>query len=150
MEVSPPLLPSDVNNLRQVESIPRTLAIVLAALALVVLLHALVATTRGRRRDLAVLRTLGFRRRQLSATIAWQATTIAAMGVIAGGCLGLVAGRLVWSGLARRIGVVDAPTVPVGLLLLIAAVALVVGNLAAAVPGRRAGRVRPAAVLRAG
>jgi len=149
-EVSPPLLPSDVNNLRQVESIPRTLAIVLAALALVVLLHALVATTRGRRRDLAVLRTLGFRRRQLSATIAWQATTIAAMGVIAGGCLGLVAGRMVWSGLARRIGVVDAPTVPVGLLLLIAAVALVVGNLAAAVPGRRAGRVRPAAVLRAG
>jgi putative ABC transport system permease protein len=150
VEISPPRLPSDVNNLQQVEALPRTLAIVLAALALLVLLHALLATTRSRRRDLAVLRTLGFQRRQLSATIAWQATTIAGLGVLAGGCLGLVVGRMVWSGVARSIGVVDHPTVPMALLIAIAVGALLAGNLAATIPARAAGRVRPATVLRAG
>jgi hypothetical protein len=149
VEASPPLLPSDVNNLQQVEALPRTLAIVLAALALLVLIHALVSTTRSRRRDLAVLRTLGFQRRQLSATIAWQATAIASVGVIAGGCLGLVVGRLVWSGVARSVGVVDDPSMPLGLLLVIAIAALLAGNLAAMIPARSAGRVQPAAILRA-
>jgi putative ABC transport system permease protein len=150
VEVSLPRLPSDVNNLREVEVLPRTLAIVLAALALLVLLHALVATTRSRRRDLAVLRTLGFQRRQLAATVAWQATTIALLGVLAGGFIGIVIGRLVWTGIARRIGVVEDPSMPVGLLAAIAIAALVAGFLAALIPARAAGRVQPAAVLRTG
>jgi putative ABC transport system permease protein len=149
VEPTAPRLPSDVNNLKQVETLPRTLAFVLAALALLVLLHALVSTTRSRRRDFAVLRTLGFQRRQLSATIAWQATAIATLGIIAGGCLGLVVGRLVWSGVAGSVGVVDDTSVPLGLLLAIAVAALIAGNLAAMVPARSAGRVQPAAILRA-
>jgi ABC-type lipoprotein release transport system permease subunit len=43
-----------------------------------------------------------------------------------------------------------ALVVPLGLLVVIAVVALVVGNLAATVPARSAGRVQPAAVLRTG
>ena len=61
----------------------------MALLALLVLVHALVATTRARQRDLAVLRTLGFERRHLSATVAWQATAIALLGVLVGGVFGI-------------------------------------------------------------
>ena len=123
VEVTAPRLPSDVNNLKEVEVLPRTLAILLALLALLVLLHALVATTRARQRDLAVLRTLGFERRHLSATVAWQATAIALLGVLLGGVIGIGVGRLVWTAIARNIGVVEDPTMPVGLLALMAVVA---------------------------
>ena len=150
VEVTPPRLPSDVNNLKEVEVLPRTLAVLLALLALLVLLHALVATTRARQRDLAVLRTLGFERRHLSATVAWQATAIALLGVLLGGVIGIAVGRLVWTAIARNIGVVEDPTMPIGLLALMAVVALVAGILAATIPAHSARRVKPATILRAG
>ena len=150
VEVTPPRLPSDVNNLKEVEVLPRTLAILMALLALLVLVHALVATTRARQRDLAVLRTLGFERRHLSATVAWQATAIALLGVLVGGVFGIAVGRLVWTAIARNIGVVENPTMPVGLLAVIAVVALVAGIIAATIPAHSARRVKPAAILRAG
>ncbi len=149
VEVVPPRLPADVNNLREVEALPQTLAVLLAVLAALALLHALVATTRSRRRDLAVLRTLGFQRRQLAATIAWQASTIALGGLVLGGVLGVVLGRLTWAGIAGRVGVVEDPSVPVITLVAVGAAALVVGNLAGTLPARRAARVRPGVVLRA-
>ena len=43
--------------------------------------HGLVSAVHRRRRDLALLKTLGFRRAQISATIAWQATTVAAAAI---------------------------------------------------------------------
>ncbi len=150
VEVTAPRLPSDVNNLKEVEVLPRTLAILMALLALLVLLHALVATTRARQRDLAVLRTLGFERRHLSATVAWQATAIALLGVLLGGVIGIAVGRLVWTAIARNIGVVEDPTMPVGLLAVIAVVALVAGIIAATIPAHSARRVKPATILRAG
>ncbi|MET0902790.1 MAG: FtsX-like permease family protein [Acidimicrobiales bacterium] len=150
VEVTAPRLPSDVNNLKQVEVLPRTLAILMALLALLVLLHALVATTRARQRDLAVLRTLGFERRHLSATVAWQATAIALLGVLLGGVIGIGVGRLVWTAIARNIGVVEDPTMPIGLLALMAVVAVAAGIAAATIPARSARRVKPATILRAG
>ena len=46
-------------------------------LAVAALGHTLVSSIRRRRRDLATLKTLGFTRGQVSATVAWQATTFA-------------------------------------------------------------------------
>ena len=51
----------------------------------------LFASVRRRRRDLALLKTLGFTRRQLAATVAWQASIAVALGVIVGVPLGIVA-----------------------------------------------------------
>ena len=51
---------------------------------------------RRRRRDFAVLKTLGFDRGQVRATVAWQATTLAALGVALGVPLGIVIGDAVW------------------------------------------------------
>jgi hypothetical protein len=147
-EISAPLLPSDVNNLRDVEAIPRGLAALLAALAALALVHALLSTVRLRRHDLAVLRMLGFERRQLAGAVAWQATTIVAVGTIVGLPLGVALGRLVWRELAIGIGVVDHPVVPLVVGMLFGVLALVLGNLAAALPARRAARVSTASTLR--
>ena len=53
---------------------------------------ALVSSLRRRRRELAVLKTLGFSRRQVRATVAWQASTVAAVGLVVGIPLGLLVG----------------------------------------------------------
>ena len=57
-------------------------AIALSALASLAL--ALTAAVHRRRRELALLKALGFTRRQVSATVAWQATSIIAVGLVIG------------------------------------------------------------------
>jgi hypothetical protein len=149
-EVFTPRLPSEVNNLREVQPLPRALAVFLAVLATLAAVHALVTTVRLRRQELAVLRVLGFERRQVAATLGWQATTIGLLGVALGVPLGLVVGRTVWRAVASGIGVVDEPVMPAVGVLLVALGTLAVVYLAAVVPGQAARRVRPAAVLRSG
>ena len=147
-EVFEPRLPSDVNNLSEVKSLPRALALFLAVLAGVAALHALISTVRMRRQELAVLRTLGFERGQLGRTLAWQATTIGVAGVLVGVPLGVVVGRLVWQAVAGGIGVVDDPVVPLLAVAIVVVGVLLVLNLTAILPGRAARQVSPAAVLR--
>ncbi|HEV2071452.1 MAG TPA: hypothetical protein VGR26_16815, partial [Acidimicrobiales bacterium] len=52
-------------NLDEVKEFPQALAVFVALLGLVTVGHALALSPRRRRRELAVLRTLGFVRRQL-------------------------------------------------------------------------------------
>ena len=59
-------------------SLPLALGVFFALLATATVAHALVTTVRRRRQELAVLRSLGFTRRQTRVAIAWQATLIAA------------------------------------------------------------------------
>jgi hypothetical protein len=149
-EVFPPRLPSDVNNLREVKVLPRGLAAVLAILAVLAVLHALVSTLRQRRRDLAVLRSIGFDRRQLGSTLLWQATAIALAGVVLGLPLGLVIGRLAWRAVANGIGVVDDPLSPV-VAVVVVAVAAVLGVVGVALaPSLSARNVSAAEALRSG
>jgi ABC-type lipoprotein release transport system permease subunit len=109
---------------------------------------ALVTTVRRRRRALAVLKTLGFARRQVRATVAWQATTVVAVGLLLGIPLGLVAGRVVWSMVADQLGVSNDPTWPVLGIALLVPSALLLVNVVAALPARRAAHTLPAVVLR--
>jgi ABC-type antimicrobial peptide transport system permease subunit len=106
--------------------------------------HTLVTSVRRRRRDLAVLKTLGFTRGQVGATIAWQAITFAVVALAFGLPLGVAVGRWAWQLTADALGVSSAPVVP----LAVAAGAVVAANLVAAVPGRAASRLRPATALR--
>ena len=91
--------------------------------------------SRRRRRDLALLKTLGFTTRQLAATIAWQASVIALIATIIGLPIGIAAGRQLWILFARNINAVPQPTVPTSLILVAAGV-LILANLGAAVPAR--------------
>jgi len=63
--------------------------------------------------------------------------------------LGVIAGRWLWLVFARQLGVAAEVVVPVLPLLAAIPLTLVVANLVAAMPGRSAARLRPAAALRA-
>ncbi len=102
---------------------------------------------RRRRRDLAILKALGFVSRQVRATVAWQATAIAATGLVIGLPLGVAAGRWAWTLLARGFAIEPVPVISALVLLSVPAV-LLMANLVAAVPGRAAARTQPAVVLR--
>ena len=141
-------LPVEVDRLRQIDWFPGTLAALLAGLALIAVGHALVTAVRRRRRELALLKTLGFTRRQVRTTVAWQATTIAAAGLIVGIPVGVVIGDLVWRTVANGLGVTTTPTIAVPALILIALGGLILVNLIAAFPARTAANTRPAVALR--
>jgi hypothetical protein len=148
-QVNEPAAPPEVERLGQVAALPRVLAGFLGLLAVLAVGHALVTGVHRRRRDFAVLRTVGFVGRQVSATVAWQASTLAVVGLVLGVPLGLVAGRWTWAVVAEGIGVATDPAVPIVALLIAAPATLLVANAVAVVPGRIAARTRPAVVLRA-
>jgi hypothetical protein len=143
------LRPAQIVNYRTVGSTPVILAVGLAAGAIVALGLTLAASVRRRRRDLALLKTLGFTQRQLAAAVAWQATVIAAIGLALGIPPGIVLGRQLWILFARNINAVPDPAVPVLSVLLVAIGALVFANLDAALPGLDAAHTgRPGATGR--
>jgi ABC-type antimicrobial peptide transport system permease subunit len=140
--------PGDIKNYASIRDTPLALAVVLAVLAIGTLAHVLLTGVRRRRRDLALLKTLGFTRRQVLAAVAWEATAFAAVALVAGLPLGVVAGRWAWALFANAAGVSAAATVPLATVLLAIPATLVAANLIAAAPGWEAARLRPALVLR--
>ena len=110
--------------------------------------HALITSVRRRRRDLALLKTLGFNRRQVRATIAWQATALATVGLVVGLPIGIIAGRLAWHRIADGLGVSNVATLPTLALLLAIPAVLALVNLLAFFPARSAANTRPAVALR--
>jgi hypothetical protein len=141
--------PASVVSLAAIAGLPVALAGLLALIAAGTLAHTLASSTRRRRRDLAVLKTLGFTRRQLRQAVAWQATTIAAIALLIGLPAGVAGGRWAWRYLAAQLGVLPEPAVPLTAILIAIPAALVVANLIAAVPAQAAARIQPAVVLRA-
>lgn len=138
----------DQATLGRIAQVPLVLAVVLAGIALGTLGQTLVTSVRARRRDLAVLKTLGFSRGQVRSAVAWQASTMGAVALVVGLPLGLAAGRWVWRFLADGIGVFPAPVVsPIAIIVGIPATLLLV-NLIAAIPAGSAARTKPAIVLR--
>jgi ABC-type antimicrobial peptide transport system permease subunit len=101
-----------------------------------------------RRRDLSILKSLGFTRRQVSSTVVWQSSIIVGIGLLVGVPLGIALGRWLWILFAGRLPVVARPTAPVLVLVGIACGLMVVANLVAALPARVAGRTPVAASLR--
>jgi ABC-type lipoprotein release transport system permease subunit len=140
--------PDDINDYSRVRETPLLLAGVLALLAIAMSAHVLVTGIRRHRRDLAVLKTLGLLRRQMLAMIAWDASTIAAITLILGIPLGIVAGRASWSLFADSVGVPVDVDVPLLSVLLLIPATFAIANITAAWPGWLAGRVRAATILR--
>ena len=141
--------PTSITSLAGIADVPLLLSGLLALLAVGTLAHTLVSATRRRRRDLAVLKTMGFVRGQVRGTLAWQATTLAAVGLLVGLPIGIAGGRWGWRLFADQLRVVPDPVVPLLAILLVAVpAALVLANVVAALPGRTAARMRPALVLR--
>lgn len=146
--VDTPSIPVEVQRLQQIDRVPASIAALLAALALIAVGHALVTAVRRRRSELALLKVLGFDRRQVRATVAWQATILGGVGLVLGIPVGIILGRLLWQAVANGLGVSPEVTAPALWLLLCVPCVLVLVNLIALFPARSAARTRPAVALR--
>ncbi len=92
------------------------------------------SSVRLRRRDLALLKMLGFTRRQMRSCIAWQASASVATGVIVGIPLGILLGRELWTLFAQEIYAVPFAAVPTISLAILGVGALALANLVALIP----------------
>ena len=134
--------------MERIASVPVFLAGLLAVMAIGVLAHTLMTSIRRRRRDLAILKTLGFRPLQLAGVVAWQATTLTVMALLIGLPVGVAVGRWTWTLFAEQLGILPDPMVPLLAVLIAVPSALFLANLIAALPGRAAARTQAALVLR--
>jgi putative ABC transport system permease protein len=125
------------------------LASLFALTALATLIHVLITSVRRRRKDLAVLRTLGFKTRQVASAVAWQSAVLAVVALVIGVPAGVLLGRYGWSLFATNLGVVSVPVVSWGPVLAAIPVTITVAVVISIGPALAARRTRPASVLRA-
>ena len=148
LHVDRPRPPADQQNLRNVRALPLLFGAFATVLALGALSHVSLSVLRRRRGDLAVLRSLGCTPLQLRGMLAWQAITIAGIGILVGVPLGLAGGRTAWRLVTEATPMVYVEPLHVVALLLVVPVVLLLANVVAAWPGHRAARISLADVLR--
>jgi len=142
-------VPAEIERLRQIDMFPGILAGLTVVIAGIAMTYTLVVSVSRRRRELAILRTIGFTKGQVRATVAWQATTLAAIGLMLGIVLGFVVGERVWHTVADDLGVSPSIAVPAVGVVLLVPLTVLVANAIAAFPGGSAARTPPAVTLRA-
>jgi hypothetical protein len=143
------LRPAEIADSRGISATPALLAAVLAVGAIGALGLTLVASVRQRRRQFALLKALGCTQGQIAASVAWQSSVAAVIGVVLGVPIGIALGRWLWTLFADGIFAVPHPTVPALSIGAVALGAVVFANLVALVPGRVAARTRTSLLLRA-
>lgn len=141
--------PSEIVDARSTLVVPIIVSVAFAIVSAASLAVATWASTRARRRELAILRTLGFSGSQLRTSIRVQAvaTTAAALAVAAP--VGVIVGRALWRAFASQLGVVTDPADAWGLVAAIVAAGVLVAAAMAEIPARIAGRAKPADGLHA-
>jgi len=141
--------PTSLVNFGEAVNFPLIFGAMLAVVGAATLTHLLVVSVARRRREIGLLKVLGFVKRQVALAIAWQATTLALIGIIVGVPLGVVVGRAIWKAFANNLGAVPVSVVPIWLLGVLAAGVIVVANLLAIGPALVATRSKPARLLQA-
>jgi hypothetical protein len=143
-----PRYTADLAGYDNVRWTPLLLAGLLALLGTGVLAHTLFTSATAQRRQLAVLKSIGFDRGDVAATVRWHAIAVVVACLCLAVPVGLAVGRTLWTRFADGLGVAGDALTPT-----VSVVAVVVGTLAVAValavaPGRRAAAVRPSIALR--
>jgi putative ABC transport system permease protein len=120
-----------------------------AVIGAVGMVNSLSLSVEQRRRELGLLRTLGFTRRQVQRMILAESTQMAVTSVAFGLLLGTLFG---WCGAQAALGSISKtlvlPALPPTFAAALALVALVLAAVAAIAPSRRATRVNPIEALR--
>ena len=142
-------LPRDLASFGRVDGLPIAVAAILGVMAGAVLVYTLLTAIRRRRRDLAVLKALGFLRRDVARTVTVQAVTLSVLALVIGLPIGVLLGRFVWRRFVDWQGIPSVPMVSAPALALIALAVLVVATVIAVVPAQVAARTSPADALRA-
>jgi putative ABC transport system permease protein len=144
-----PGTPADLVNFGQLQGLPLVLGLTLGALGVLTVAHLLLTSVRRRLRDLMVLRVLGFTGGEVRAAVSSMSLTVTALGLAAGIPAGLICGRVAWRFLTAQLGVDPQVVAPVQSFALLVAAGLALAVAVTAVPGLRASRILPAAILRA-
>jgi ABC-type antimicrobial peptide transport system permease subunit len=132
--------PTSVRALQRVTAAPFVLAILLSVLLVLACVYLLTTSVRARGRDLAVLRALGSDSRQLRAIIHWQASLVVGLVVLVGLPLGVILGRWVVTLLTTALGIMPGAEVPLLMSVALVVAAMLMANLLALMPARRAAR----------
>jgi ABC-type antimicrobial peptide transport system permease subunit len=143
-----PVLAAALVNDKQMGDQPLTLALVLAAAMILSVWATVQASTRRRRRDLAMMKALGMTRRQVRAIVLWQSSTILVISAVLGLVLGWAAGHLVWSAYTSSLGVPAVTVLPLGVVLLGLLILVVAGDALTALPAELAARTPSGSLLR--
>lgn len=141
--------PTSLVNFGEAVNFPLIFGALVGVFGAATLLHLLVISVSRRRQEVGLLKVVGFVNRQVASSVAWQATTVAALGVVIGIPAGIVVGRVVWIAFAANLGAVPVSLVPMLLIALIVVGVLVVANLIAIAPAIAATRSKPQDLLRA-
>ncbi len=149
LRYSESIRPPEIINARSVRVAPLLVGGLLVLAATIGLAVAIVISVRTRRREMAVMRTLGFTSRQLRISVRAQALAMMLGGFVVGAPIGLAAGRIAWHAFASQLGVVTVASTPVLGIVATAVGGALVAALAAAGPARLAARTKPAVTLRA-
>jgi ABC-type lipoprotein release transport system permease subunit len=151
-DVNFPAPPTNLVNFGQAVNFPLISGAILVLFGAATLLHVLVVSVIRRRREVGLLKALGFVRRQVALSVSWQTTTVALVGIVVGVPAGIAVGRAVWGLLAHSLGVLSVTTVTAWVLVVVAAATTVattvVANVLAVGPAIVAARSRPASLLR--
>ena len=137
-----PTIPTSLVNFGEAVNFPLILGCVLATFGVATLLHLLVVSVVRRRREMGLLKALGFVNLQISVTVLWQATTVALVGIVIGVPLGIIVGRVVWNAFATNLGAVPVAAVPGLAIATLAIGVLVVANALAVIPAVTSARSR--------
>jgi hypothetical protein len=140
--------PNDVLSYDRLDRTPLILAAVLVLLALGSAIHLLVTGVRSRRRDVALLKTIGVTGGQARTAVLVQASVLVGLALVAAVPLGIVTGRWLWMATAHWLGIAADPALPWLQLSAVVVAALVAANLIAFGPASIAARIRPAVALR--
>jgi len=140
--------PNGASNYARIDATPEVLAGVLAVLGLAVLAQFGMSSARRRRREFAILKTLGLRRRQLAAITAWQVSALTVLALLAGLPLGVAVGHWAWALFANEVGLSTTALTPVTLVLLMVPAAILAAIAVTLPAGRYCARLSPAAALR--
>jgi FtsX-like permease family len=146
--ITPAITPTSLINFGEAVNFPLIFGAMLALFGAATMLHLLVVSISRRRREVGLLKVVGFVNRQVASTVAWQATTLAVVGIVIGVPVGIVVGRAVWLAFANNLGVVPVSVVPVWLIGALIAAVLVGANLIALAPALVATRSKPRDLLR--
>ena len=140
--------PTNLSSLARIRSLPALLVGLLGVTALVTLIGTLASSIRRRRREIGLLRAIGLRRRQVTASLLWEATSIIAAAVVVGGPLGAAIGRVTWAAFAAASGLATDAIWPAPRLLLGVLALFLVADVVVLLAARSVGRDHPAVALR--
>lgn len=141
---------ADVEAYTSLTGVPVVLAIELAVLVVATLLHLTLTAARRHRRDVAVLRSVGFTARQVIGAEVVQAITIAGVALLVGIPIGMLFASIAWRQIATQLVVLPRLDIDDGRVLAIVAVTLALASAVGLAVGRRAVRRPPACDLAEG